>query len=257
MFYVVFDINAQKVTFNHDPAKMNQITVQEIGSGALTPDIYYSLLHRRYKMTAANKNKMNLRMTVAISAYRQIDDAEYVDSAFVKRAEIEALNMADRKTDLVWASEGAKIQSKLADFERNIIRIQEMGESKHQIVWKEYANKFRTAIQAIHNSYMPNSQRKKEYMQIFADISNANDNLMRYIVQLNMQNETASMLNAKYNKPDNKSQIATAARVRWRNSSYLAIGRHIHAGEGFDFIDGKRDPIRDNTHSYDDLITLK
>lgn len=32
---------AQSVTYNHDDAKMNQITVAEIGSGSLTPSLYY------------------------------------------------------------------------------------------------------------------------------------------------------------------------------------------------------------------------
>ena len=37
---------AQSVSYNHDAAKMNQITVMEIGSGGLTPSIYYDVLHR-------------------------------------------------------------------------------------------------------------------------------------------------------------------------------------------------------------------
>lgn len=32
-------IKAQSVTYNHDDAKMNQITVMEIGSGGLTPSL--------------------------------------------------------------------------------------------------------------------------------------------------------------------------------------------------------------------------
>lgn len=36
------------VTYNHDDAKMNQITVQEIGSGGLTPAFYYDVFHRSY-----------------------------------------------------------------------------------------------------------------------------------------------------------------------------------------------------------------
>lgn len=46
---------AQNVTYNHDAAKQNQFTVAEIGSGSLTPDLYYTLLHSNYRKTAAAK----------------------------------------------------------------------------------------------------------------------------------------------------------------------------------------------------------
>ena len=38
----ILEVHAQSyVTYNHDEAKMNQITVQEIGSGGLTRAFYY------------------------------------------------------------------------------------------------------------------------------------------------------------------------------------------------------------------------
>ena len=42
-------VRAQSVTYNHDAPKRNQITVMETGTGALTPEFYYTLLHRKYK----------------------------------------------------------------------------------------------------------------------------------------------------------------------------------------------------------------
>ena len=46
---------AQNVTYNHDAAKQNQFTVAEIGSGSLTPDLYYTLLHSNFRKTDAAK----------------------------------------------------------------------------------------------------------------------------------------------------------------------------------------------------------
>lgn len=40
---VSMSATAQRVTYNHDDAKMNQVTVQETGAGTLTPDLYYSI----------------------------------------------------------------------------------------------------------------------------------------------------------------------------------------------------------------------
>ena len=87
---------AQSVTYNHDDAKMNQITVAEIGSGSLTPSLYYQLLHKSYQKSAAAKNKLGFRTTAGINLYNQVDDAEALDSAMTQRARIEALNVADR-----------------------------------------------------------------------------------------------------------------------------------------------------------------
>mgnify|MGYP000522663868 CR=1 FL=1 len=50
---------AQSVTYNHDSPKQNQVTVMETGTGALSPDLYYSILHNKYKKSAAVKNKLS------------------------------------------------------------------------------------------------------------------------------------------------------------------------------------------------------
>lgn len=33
-------VHAQRVTYNHDTSKKNQVTVMELGSGSLTPELY-------------------------------------------------------------------------------------------------------------------------------------------------------------------------------------------------------------------------
>lgn len=50
MLGVAISGNAQSgVTYNHDSSKKNQITVMETGSGSLSPELYYQLLHSSYK----------------------------------------------------------------------------------------------------------------------------------------------------------------------------------------------------------------
>lgn len=223
MLLVAFALSAkaQKITYNHDDAKMNQITVQETGAGSLTPSLYYQVLHNRYRKTANAENKMSFRTTAGISAYQQIDDAEKLDSSFVKRAEIEALNMADRQVDLAWMAEGHKIEAALENFQRNINRLATAGgKNVHVSLWREYYNKFTTAIMAIKQSYMPNSQRKKEYLRIYKDITEANENLLRFLVQLHGRGETSRLLAATYNKPDRRGAIAQAAMNRWRGAGW-------------------------------------
>ena len=142
----ILAVSAHAQTYSHDDPKMKQITVQEIGSGALTPDAYYWALHNSYKKTAAQKNKLSYRTAAGIAAYQQVDDAEKLDSAMVKRAEVEALNVADRTggaLDLAWGVEGSKVTSKLETFETNIRRIlQAGGTAVDQRYWQEQAALF-------------------------------------------------------------------------------------------------------------------
>lgn len=217
-------IQAQSVTYGHDDAKMNQITVMEIGSGGLTPSMYYTVLHKSYKKSASSKNKLAFRTTAGLNLYAQVDDAEALDSALNKRAKIEALNVADRSggaLDLAWVAESGKLNSKMADFERNIRRVLEVGgTANEQEHWKEYYNVYQCAIKAAQNAYMPNAQRKKEYLRIYADVARKNETLILYIVRLSNARKTSELLTATGNIENHKAQIVRNALSRWRDAGW-------------------------------------
>lgn len=223
---------SQNVTYNHDAAKQNQFTVAEIGSGSLTPDLYYTLLHSSYRKTASAKNKLSFRTTAGIAGYWQVDDAEKLDSAMTKRAEIEALNVADRTggaLDVAWLAEGDKLNSKMADFKKNIDRILQLGGSpSQQTVWKEYYNVFKSAIKATQDAYMPNSQRKKQYLGIYADVSRKNEKLVRYLVYLANCKTTTSLLASSYERENKNAVYAAEALARWRDACWSATGNSVN-----------------------------
>lgn len=221
-FGFFFNSHAQSyVTYNHDDAKMNQITVQEIGAGGLTPAFYYDVFHNSYQKSAAAKNKLGFRTLAGVAAWQQIEDADSVETAMKKRAEIEALNIADRQIDIAWLAEGNKIESKLNDFQNNINRIVSAGGSfNDKERWTEYYNIFQTSIKETKDAYMPNAQRKKEYLAIYADICKQNEMLIAYIVQINNRKKTEELLSATNNRTSHKSEFATAAYNRWRSSAW-------------------------------------
>ena len=229
---VTIQVKAQSyVTYNHDEAKMNQITVQEIGAGCLTPDLYYWAFHNSYRNSAASKNKLTYRALAGVSAYPQVEDADSIEAALTKRAEIEALNIADRQIDIAWLAEGSKITDKLNAFQTNINRIVGAGGSIHdKDRWNDYYHIFQCAIKATQDAYMPNAQRKKEYLAIYADITKQNETLIAYLVQLNKKAKTADLLSATYNKPDHRASIATAAHNRWRDAGWGNNGGNSNSG---------------------------
>ena len=196
---------AQKPSYNHDAAKMNQITVMETGAGALTPIAYYRLLHNNYQKSAAAKNKLGFRSLAGIGAYQQIEYADSIEAYLKARAEVEALNMADRQIDLAWKTEGNKINDKLDAFHNNINRIVPAGGTpKDRQRWDTYYKMFQTAIKATREAYMPNAQRKREYLNIYADLSKQNEILVK-----------ASRNN--YRTADKAAAVASA-NSKWREA---------------------------------------
>ena len=204
--------HAQYVTYNHDSPKQNQITVMETGTGAFTPEIYYTLLHNKYKKTAAAKNKLSFRTLAGVNLYNQTDEAEAIDSALVKRAAVEALNVADRQVDLAWLAEGDKVNGQMERFRRNIDRILLCGGTPDERErWEEYYQVYQCAINATKDAYMPNAQRKKEYLRI---------------------SEEEGLLNAEEAQPIDKGSILRDAVERWNESRFAVRGSQTGGGSG-------------------------
>ena len=232
MASVTLQVNAQSyVTYNHDDAKMKQITVQETGAGGLTPAFYYDVFHNSYQKSAAAKNKLSFRSLAGVAAWQQIEDADSIEASLKKRAEIEALNVADRQIDIAWLAEGTKLTNKLDYFQSNINRIIGAGGTfNDKERWNNYYNIFQCAIKATQDAYMPNAQRKKEYLAIYADICKENETLIKYLVQLNSKAKTAELLSATSTRQNHNGAIATAAHNRWRDASWRVSGGNGQGG---------------------------
>ena len=230
---------AQSVTYNHDSSKQNQITVMETGGGSLTPEFYYWLLHNNYQKTAAEKNKLGFRTLAGINLYNQVDDAEKIDSALTKRAEVEALNVADRQIDLAWLAESSKINGQLDKMKANIDHIIPTGGTiNDKRRWEELYNMYQCAVKATKDAYMPNAQRKRQYLSIYADLTTQNETLLKYLVQLNTQSQTTALLAATNDRVVHKGSIISDAKSRWQEnmkgvrSSTGTDGDDANSGEG-------------------------
>ena len=231
MMAVTIGAKAQYVTYNHDSSKMNQITVGETGAGALKPELYYTLLHNKYKKTAAVKNKLAFRTTAGVASYQQVDEAEAIDSALTSRAKIEALNVADRQVDLAWLAEKDKVESQMRQFQKNIDRILLTGGlPKEKERWSDYYQVYQCAIKATKDAYMPNAERKRQYLQIYADVSKQNDVLVKYLVQLSNRNATKNLLSASNNRSIDKRSIISNAMSRWNESRSAVRGSQGDGG---------------------------
>lgn len=233
LFLAAFStIQAQQYTYNHDPMKQNQITVMESGTGSLTPSWYYQSLHQTYQKNAAAKNKNRYRVSAGTELSLQIDYAESIDSALTKRAEIESMNISDRiggDADLAWATEGSKVTDKMNRFKKNIDRIIPTGGSSEEYnYWLQYYNVYHCAILATQDAYMPNSQRKREYLRIYADVRNKNDLLVKYLVRIHNRKQIGDHLRALVDTcRADKPSATQMALVRWKGAIGMTSGRII------------------------------
>lgn len=203
----------------------------EIGSGSLSPELYYQLLHSSYKKSAASKNKLGFVQRQESEPSIKWNMSKPSTPPLTKRAEIEALNMADRQVDLAWKVEGSKINSKMDAFKKNIDRILPVGGSiGDKQRWTEYYHVYETAIKATKDAYMPNAKRKKIYLQIYADVAKQNETLVKQLVQISNASKTKELLTANGNyQTANKRSIISSASSKWREAG-VAVRNNTSSG---------------------------
>lgn len=223
LFVAVSTVNAQSVTYIHENDIMNQFLTMETGAGALTPAAYYNAFHKSYQKDANVRNKLIYRTSVKAAVNEEKAPAEKIDSDYVARAKIEALNIESRSkaTDITWFSEKAKINGKLEIFNRNISRIVASGgTSEDYRTWRNIYNCIETAIKYTQDSYLDMGQRKKEFLAIYRDIIKRN-NLLVQQLQVWRGGKRAQELLANKTKIQRISSTKVAAQNalrRWQTA---------------------------------------
>ena len=212
---------AQTMTCNHDASKCGQIQVMELGAGALTPDLYYSITHSIYKKCAksATSVKNTLRMATNVASLPQVEYADSIKADLESRAKVEAANIADREIDMAWLTEGEKIQSKLWAFKSNIGNLNGRTRNDEITEWNNLASMYDFAIKATRNAYMPNSERQKQYLAIYDELTASNDQLLARIRFLATKNQADKLVATMANFRHRTSENAAASYNRWRDSA--------------------------------------
>ena len=153
-------VSAQGMTYNHDPVVMNQFMKAEIGSGTLgaggvVADQYYNIAHKSYRNMANNpaNNKMASRILTNAEVTKEEKYAEDIKDSLIKRAEIEALNIADRQFDVEWLVEKGKIQRVQNTFKKNIEDIVYYGgTSEDKTAWTQIYNMVQESLDSAHDA---------------------------------------------------------------------------------------------------------
>lgn len=220
---------AQSVTYNHDATKMNQFMMQETGSGSFQTEsefLLYDLFHSSYKKTITSTNKQLYRTATYEGSYQQVSYADSIKSRLESRAKVEAVNIADRQVDVAWITEQSKIEKALETYKNNLSRLSACGaDTEEKEDWQYYASIFDFEIDRTRDAYMANSERQKEFLNIYNDITKRNSKLvgrLRYLKALKASQEVL----ASTNRRDRRlNKIVTASYNNWRDNIATAIVR--------------------------------
>ena len=224
---VGFESHAQSMTYNHDDSKQGQIQVMELGAGNLTPELYYTVTHRRYKngAKAVTSVKNTLRIAANTASIPQVEYADSIQADLEGRAKVEAANIVDRQVDLAWVTEGNKIEGKLLAFKNNINALNGKAKTEEITNWTELGQMYDFAIKATRQAYMPNSERQKQYLAIYDEIVKNNDYLLLRVRYLTTKNQADHLVQAMSRFQHRVGENATAGYNRWRDASYEGSAR--------------------------------
>ena len=145
--------------------------------------------------------------------------------------------MAERQIDLAWLAEGDKVKGQMDRLERNIDRIIPSGGTpEDRARWTEYYRIYQCALTATREAYMPNAQRKKEYLSIYEDVARQNEILIGYLARRRNATRTETLLNATAGRTLDKGSIVRDAVSKWNESRFAASGSQ--SGENGDTGEG-------------------
>ena len=217
-------------TYYYDSNKDN-IMRCEISAG-VPPTGTYQLFHPTWYKTALTCSKSVYRALVYNYMYPQAEYADSIKADMVARAEIEALNVADRELDIAWATEGSKVNTMMDTFYSNINQVVFSGGTvSERTEWQELYHAYEMAIEEMQDAYMPNSQRKKSYLLIYDCVKEANEqlvafNLANYSKYL-LEQEVAAAQNNTVERKKDFSTIVSDCRTRWQQAVYTSVGEGI------------------------------
>lgn len=90
---------------------------------------------------------------------------------------------------------------------------------------------YKIAIKEMQDAYMPNAQRKQQYLAIYDDITKQNETLISFLVQLSNKRKTSSLLAARLERRNNVASHASSAINRWREAGKKNVGNNSGGSE--------------------------
>ena len=151
------------------------------------------------------------------------------------RPQAEGRTVGGRKAVYAWLDARDQINGQSERIKRNIRRIlPAVVPPEDRERWTEYYHVFQCAIDATRDAYMPNAQRKKEYLRIYEDVVQQNEILVSYLAKRQNATLTSNLLNATADRTLAKGSVIREAMTRWNESRHPLRGSQSGGSSGGD-----------------------
>lgn len=212
-------LNAQWITYYHDNPVMCQFLMGETGG---SPDsyfqYYYQMWHSDYISWAPASPKIIFRTLEFEQMYKQVPYSETIDTTLTARAKEEALNLADRQVDLTWMVERQKLEDKFEEIEAAIEKVMTAGgTSEVRDILQDKYDCLKCAVNTVHEAYLPNSERKEQYLAIFADAKKLLGEINLALYYYNTKKGYLLYKDGVFSPVLNLGTIASEARARFQS----------------------------------------
>lgn len=199
-----------------DDARYNRFTLMHDGTGNVnTAD--YGIGYNSYSNDVVATNLMNFRTSFKTRLTLEEPKVEMIDSALCKRAVEEAINIAEHKLDLAWIAEKNRINKRLEIYHDRVQRIGDYNGTMEAYTYFDLnEKKFLAGLQALQDSYQPNSYKKREYTAIYEDLLDADAALCRYLEYCRAKDRIEMPDTMNIPRPTLHG-IAAAAHQRWKS----------------------------------------
>lgn len=208
-----------------DNLKRNQIYVMEMGAGTLD-DPYY-LLHNSYKKTAHETSKSKYRAENAfISSPSQVGYADTIKTKLQYMADTAAIYIANCKLKTSWAAEQNRFASIRQEINNNLSYFSEFGGNINDYQsWQDQYEQLNYALNVANSGFIPDIERKKQYMKIYDEYVSLNRNLRMATLQTYFQRHGRYSTNlAGLSKHVKDSMVISQSHSRWVDAAVHVVG---------------------------------
>ena len=225
---MVISLSLSAQTYYIDESVAQQYSIATIGMGSFTPDLWYDGVHKNYRNTAMITNKCLLRLGMKNQLIKEITHAEHLDSALTDRKRVEIGDagkgivgyIEDRTPgvgDFAWFVEKDKIEHPQSLLYNNIGQIVLLGGTiAAREAWEERYNAIDCGLRAVRDGYMPQGKRKEQYLAIYRDLVDKNNELSQYLNYLRGVRDIRKLDDASSPKYANLVSVARSAHGRWK-----------------------------------------
>lgn len=221
LLHVAFCVSAQKRV--HDSENYAIIMGAELGGQPSY--LITKILHNGYTKSVKTTGRTTLREPTVEAAAPQVENSDTIKKKLESRAFEEGKDATERKLNVAWETEKKRVEAAMMRFQTAISHIAPYGgTAEEQAVWEETYNAYQQAVGFMRDDkYLPNAERKKEFVALCDDITTSHEALNARLLKLIRLKQLEKFKNTTpLQRLDTKKSRIDGAYNHWREAAAVA-----------------------------------